>query len=90
MLAVWPATRWLGRLNVFAGFWLMFGPIMLLMPTRVMVVDIVLGACLVALAYYAGDTSSQIGGGWVGILGRGSELPEEPRPASGASHAEES
>ncbi len=77
MLAVWPATRWFGRLNVFAGMWLIFGPILLEAPTEAILTEIAIGAILIALSYFAGDTASQIGSGWIGILGPGSELYEE-------------
>jgi hypothetical protein len=81
-LAIWPATRWFGRLNMFTGFWLMLGPILLLAPLSVILMNIVIGAILVSLARFAGETSDQIGGGWIGILGPGSELPPEPSDRS--------
>ncbi len=81
-LALWPATRWFGRLNGFAGAWLIFGPVILLAPTMVFLSEILIGAMLLAIAMFPGNTENQIGGGWIGILGRGSELSDEtPEPA---------
>lgn len=75
ILSVWPATRWFARLNGFAGLWLIFGPILLLSPQVVLMSNIALGAILLGLALFPGYTAWQIGNGWVGILGPGSDKP---------------
>jgi uncharacterized membrane protein len=75
VLAVWPATRWFARLNAFAGFWLMIGGILLQAPHMLQLSNILFGAVLVALAVFPGNTARQIGNGWIGILGPGSDVP---------------
>lgn len=76
MLSLWPATRWFARLNAIAGLWLVVGPILLQSPLRIQLPEIAIGALLVALATFPGEAAPIIGGGWIGILGRGSEIPE--------------
>ncbi len=75
ILSVWPATRWFARLNGFAGFWLMLGSVLLLAPSVVLLPNIVFGAVLVWLSLVPGNAAWQIGGGWIGILGSGSDVP---------------
>lgn len=81
ILAVWPATRWFARLNAFAGFWLMIGSILLEAPLLLLLPNIVLGAAIVALAVFPGDNARQVGDGWIGILGPGSDVPEPMQSA---------
>ncbi|MGA7672702.1 MAG: vitamin K epoxide reductase family protein [Nitrolancea sp.] len=75
VLAIWPGTRWFARLNAFAGGWLMIGPILLQAPHLLLFPTIMLGAVLVALAVFPGNAAPHIGGGWIGILGPGSDVP---------------
>jgi hypothetical protein len=76
MLSLWPATRWFAKLNAIAGLWLIVGSILLQSPLRIQLPEIAIGALLVVLAIFPGEAAPIIGGGWIGILGRGSEIPE--------------
>jgi len=75
VLAIWPATRWFARLNAFAGGWMMIGPILLQAEHLLLFSIILLGAVVVSLAVFPGSAERQIGGGWIGILGPGSDVP---------------
>ncbi len=75
VLAIWPGTRWFAHLNAFAGGWMMIGPILLQAPHLLLFPTIMLGAVVVALAVFPGNAAPQIGGGWIGILGPGSDVP---------------
>ncbi len=75
VLSIWPGTRWFARLNAFAGGWMMIGPILLQAEHLLLFSVILLGAIIVALAVFPGDAAPQIGGGWIGILGPGSDVP---------------
>ncbi len=75
ILSVWPATRWFSRLNAFAGLWLMIGSILLQAPHLLVFSNIMVGAVLVAISIFPGNAAPQTNGGWIGILGPGSEIP---------------
>lgn len=77
MLSIWPATRWFARLNAIAGLWLIVGTILLQSPHLAQLVEIAIGAMLVALALFPGEATPAMGGGWTGILGSGSEIPKQ-------------
>ena len=62
--SIWPATRWLGRLNIIVGSWLLVSPVVLQAPDRTLVTTMVCGTMLLALAVFSRPTTAETGGGW--------------------------
>ncbi|HEX3721675.1 MAG TPA: vitamin K epoxide reductase family protein [Nitrolancea sp.] len=69
IVAMWPATRWLGGLNLIAGAWLLVSPIVLLAPDRALLTNITCGAMLLALGTFIRPTTVETGGGWTALMG---------------------
>lgn len=67
--AMWPATRWIGGLNLIAGAWLLVGPIVLLAPDRALFTNIACGTVLIALGVFICPTAVETGGGWTALMG---------------------
>ena len=66
VVALWAATRSLGRVNVVLGLWLIVAPV-LGYPLPALVNSIAVGVAVVATSILAPDAPGQFGGGWTAL-----------------------
>ena len=84
-VALWPATRPLGRVNIVLGICVILAPV-LGYPMVALINSIVIGASVVALSILQGDARGQFGGGW-SALWRSTD--REPRGGRGDGRLED-
>ncbi|MGE3856387.1 MAG: hypothetical protein AB7G21_05480 [Dehalococcoidia bacterium] len=69
-VAVWDATRAVGRANALPGAWLVVAPL-LGVPTEALLNSLAVGIAVVAMALLQRPPPQRIGGGWSVLWRRG-------------------